>query len=268
MPLYWSCIQKFKVPSRLEPRPASTADVAPDLPANKAPETRHVRIWERRRAAATKGATAGAGALHHTNTHTGRHTRADNTHARLLHSRPFYRLSCIHGAFGAFICRDGCVDVQAVSSGCDRHGGLAQVGKCEVGQVESHELTAQRLLQLLDGFACVLLRPELCRPVESESRVTCTNEQQMRQPARILAPICWNRNIGVRVPRREHNIACGAGSRRERRRHEKCRLRACSHSPRKADPRRQRPPDLWTCSGSAKVGTVKRRQRSLRVLIS
>ena len=61
-------------------------------------------------AAATKGATAGAGpgAAPHKHTHTTRHTRADNTHAGLLHSGPLIASL----VFTAFIRRDGCVDLQ------------------------------------------------------------------------------------------------------------------------------------------------------------
>ena len=74
MPAYCSCDQKFEVPGRPEPRPASRADVASALPATHTPETRHVRIWEQRTRAATKEAAGEAGALHHENTTTHKHT--------------------------------------------------------------------------------------------------------------------------------------------------------------------------------------------------
>ena len=58
--------------------------------------------------------------------------------------------------------------------------------------------------------------------VEGERVLPAQLEQQIRPPARILAPMeAFKKRIyRVRVPRREHNIACGAGSRLERRRHE------------------------------------------------
>ena len=59
-----------------------------------------------------RGQPGSGGAAPHKHTHTRRHIRADKTQTGLLHSRPFNRLSCIHGAFSAFIRRDGCVDLQ------------------------------------------------------------------------------------------------------------------------------------------------------------
>ena len=44
----------------------------------------------------------------HRITHTPEDTWEHTKHTGLLHSRPFHRLSYIHGAFGAFIRRDGC----------------------------------------------------------------------------------------------------------------------------------------------------------------
>ena len=70
-----------------------------------------------------------------------------------------------------------------------------------------------------DGLRVKLKTP---RGKSSPVRVTCTNLATNEITGKDSTPIdaTGTENVGVRVPRREHNIACGAGSRRERRRHE------------------------------------------------
>ena len=79
VPLYWRCIQKFKVPSKLEPRPASRADVAPDLPANKANEPHHANMGTEKRGSDQGGNRGSRGTAPDKHTHQKTHESRQHT---------------------------------------------------------------------------------------------------------------------------------------------------------------------------------------------
>ena len=66
------------------------------------------------------------------------------------------------------------------------------------------------------------MKPKTPRGKLSLVRVTCKNlaTNEITSKDSTLIDATGTENVRVRVPRCEHNIACGAGSRLERRRHE------------------------------------------------
>ena len=96
---------------RTEPRPGSRADVASDLPATKA-RNPPCKKTGTKTGAATKEAARKARALHHVEyNHTPAHRRNMSTQTRTQGCFIHILFSYTHGAFGAFICRDGCVGI-------------------------------------------------------------------------------------------------------------------------------------------------------------
>ena len=79
MPLYWRCIQKFKVPSKLELRPASRVDMAPDLLANKANEPHHVNMGTEKHSSDKGGNHGSRGAALDKHTHQKTHESRQHT---------------------------------------------------------------------------------------------------------------------------------------------------------------------------------------------
>ena len=141
---------------RTEPRPGSRADVASDLPATKArnPPCKHTGT---ERGCRQGEQTKGAGALHHIKhnhtqarirRHTQTHARERNT-AGLLHSRLLH----IHGAFGAFIRRDGCVHIGHVDVSRNRQNTDSDLHKAHM-QTASKAWHSMRMNDTAGGNHC------------------------------------------------------------------------------------------------------------------
>ena len=79
VPTYCCCNEKFEVPSRLEPRPASRADVEPDLPANKANEPHHANMGTEKRGSDKGGNRGSRGAAPDKHTHQKTHESRQHT---------------------------------------------------------------------------------------------------------------------------------------------------------------------------------------------
>ena len=110
MPLYWSCNQKFKVPSRLQPTPGSRADVASDLPATKSHHPNSLLTW----------AGAGRGAAQTTHRAQSAHGNG-SPNAGIPQTRAllFYYAVFIDGAFRLLYVSEHCVLSSSVNVGVD-----------------------------------------------------------------------------------------------------------------------------------------------------